>query len=63
MSPQDSIEGTDEDPELIELVPQDPQEAPDDDSNGTNEQGKEMEGGQLEVIVEDEVTKKRKRFK
>ena len=63
MSPQDSVEGTDEDPELIELVPQDPQEAPDDDSNGTNEQGKEMEGGQLEVIVEDEVTKKRKRFK
>ena len=60
MSPQDSIEGTDEDPELIELVPQ---EAPDDDSNGTNEQGKEIEGGQLEVIVEDEVTKKRKRFK
>ena len=63
MSPQDSVEGSDEDPELIELVPQDPLEAPDDDSNGINEEGKEMEGGQLEVIVEDEVTKQRKRFR
>ena len=61
-SPQDSTEGTDEVLELIESVPQ---EAPDDDSNVTNEQGegKEMEGGQIEVVVEDEVTKKRKRFR